>query len=223
MLSCQLRLEGYEITALEPVGLGFGHFIELQKIVLYCSNLCGCEPKIMECSSEELMSEENYGFIFSINVMEHISDWKLALKKIKSALVHGGVYHFICPNYNFPYEPHFKIPNLWSKKITEFFCGRYITLANMPDPIGTWESLNWITSSELDSYARELKGVKLEFNNDRFRLLLVRACSNFYFSRRLPYFFRILIMLIVKLRLHHAAQYCPVLIHPTIDCKMTKA
>ena len=42
--------------------------------------------------------------------MEHVDDVPLVLRRVMSALRPGAAYRFVCPNYRFPFEPHFDIP-----------------------------------------------------------------------------------------------------------------
>ena len=71
--------------------------------------------------------------------------WHVFLKTVGNSLVVGASYRFTCPNYLFPYEPHFNIPTLFSKQITEECLGTgYLAVTTVPDPAGTWKSLNWI-------------------------------------------------------------------------------
>jgi hypothetical protein len=223
LLSCQLCLEGFDVTALEPVGLGFGHFDELQKIVMSCAVQMGCTPTILECTAENLLVNESYGYAFSINVMEHIKDWRYALQKIMHSLHEGSSYHFICPNYTFPWESHFNIPIFLSKKITKLFYQKKIIGANMPDPAGTWDSLNWINYIAVLSFAKKMNWKKPEFNPDRLKMSLLRACNDLEFSRRLPNFLRNSIKFIVWSNLHLLSGLIPVFFQPVIDCKLTNS
>ena len=53
---------------------------------------------------------KKYDIIYSVNVFEHLSDWKLYLDKTEDWLKPKGVNIILCPNYSFPYESHFRIP-----------------------------------------------------------------------------------------------------------------
>jgi hypothetical protein len=84
-----------------------------------------------------------------------------------------------------------------SKKITKLFYQKKIIGANMPDPAGTWDSLNWINYIAVLSFAKKMNWKKPEFNSDRLKMSLLRACNDLEFSRRLPNFLRNSIKFIV--------------------------
>ncbi len=119
ILSCQLASEGYTVTALEPTGEGFSHFEKLRSIVLEQAEIAGQTPNLLFIPAEKLTDKDLYDFAFSINVMEHVQDVESVVYKVAEALRPSGVYHFTCPNYSFPYEPHFNIPTFFSKPLTE--------------------------------------------------------------------------------------------------------
>ena len=62
---------------------------------------------LIESPIEDFEYDHKFDFIFSINVMENLKDPYSVLIQMNSALKFGGKYRFFCPNYDFPYEPHF--------------------------------------------------------------------------------------------------------------------
>ena len=48
--------------------------------------------------------------VFSANVLELVPDLVSALERMQSVPAEGGVQRHVCPNYAFPYEPHFFVP-----------------------------------------------------------------------------------------------------------------
>jgi 2-polyprenyl-3-methyl-5-hydroxy-6-metoxy-1,4-benzoquinol methylase len=119
LLSCQLVREGFQVTALEPTGAGFSHFERMRKLVLQRAEVLGCLPRMLDQSAEALSEQNCFDYAFSVNVMEHVEDIALSIGNVGSSLKHGATYRFTCPNYLFPYEPHFNIPTLFSKRLTE--------------------------------------------------------------------------------------------------------
>ena len=118
ILCCYVQSKGFDVHAIEPHGNGFTHFAKLRKVVLaHAAQYCVI-PKVYDCFVENIDMKNLYDFSYSINVMEHVGDLHLSLKKIVDSLKCGGVYKFTCPNYRFPYEPHFEIPIILTKKIT---------------------------------------------------------------------------------------------------------
>lgn len=223
ILSCQLAREGYAVTALEPTGDGFSHFSKLHLIVLEQANKLGYIPKLLLLPAEELADKNQYDFAFSINVMEHVENVECVVDKVAESLRPMGVYHFTCPNYLFPYEPHFNIPTLFSKQLTEFFMKHYIQYnKNMPDPLGTWRSLNWISVPQLTKIVRQHQNLSLHFNKAMLGEALVRVTTDSKFASRRSFWMRLLIKIIVSLKLHNLIIYLPAHIQPIIDCSITK-
>jgi len=118
LLSCQLVREGFDVTALEPVGKGFSHFNQMREVVLECAKTLGCCPSILNMPAEELNVSNYFDYAFSINVMEHVSDVECVIRNVGKSLTLGSCYRFTCPNYFFPYEPHFNFLTLISKELT---------------------------------------------------------------------------------------------------------
>jgi SAM-dependent methyltransferase len=222
--SCQLTREGYAVTSLEPIGDGFSHFSELQALVLQYAKSRGIEPEIVRIPVEELAAEGRFAFAFSVNVMEHVGSVPTAIRNVGRALRPGGEYRFICPNYLFPYEPHFDIPTLLSKRLTaRVFAARISRSDKVVDPEGVWRSLNWITVSAVEQAARLVPGMDVKFDRNMFRIVLLRAIKDAEFSARRAGWVRILVRGFVFLGLHRLVGYLPPHVHPMIDCTMTRS
>lgn len=149
MLSSYLRSEGYDITALEPAAPGFDFFTQIREVV---REEAGTSLPVLEIQAEEL-SPSNHGFfqfIFSINVLEHISDIKAAITGMSSVLAGGGRMWHTCPNYLVPYEPHFGIP-----LIPLFPRGTGFLLPGRISRSELWRGLNFITYFELKRLASQ--------------------------------------------------------------------
>lgn len=224
MLSCQLVREGYVVTALEPIGHGFSHFTELQAIVLQYAAGHGVAPVLLRIPVEELAADGQFPLAFSVNVMEHVESVPMAIRTIGNALSQGGEYRFVCPNYAFPYEPHFDTLTLFSKKLTEYFLGsRILRSEKVVDPQGVWRSLNWITVSMVKREARRVPGIDVQFSRKMFGISLLRAINDKEFAARRARWVRILARGMVRLRLHELTEYLPPLLHPMMDCTMTRS
>ena len=90
-------------------------------IDLKTKNLIPKSIGIRNLRFEDFKPRKKYDIIYSVNVFEHLLDWKLYIDKTKEWLKPQGVNIILCPNYSFPYESHFKIPILLNKEITYFF------------------------------------------------------------------------------------------------------
>ena len=111
LLSSALQTIGFQTTALEPIGAGFSHIDRIRRAVWAFAGQHGCRPRLLEIPAERLACDAEFDFAFSINVMEHVDDVAMVLRRVWAALRPGATYLFVCPNYSFPYEPHFDIPD----------------------------------------------------------------------------------------------------------------
>lgn len=224
LLSCLLQKEGFRVAALEPIGPGFSMFSELQAVVLEYAKGNGFAPEIMAIGVEDLQETEKFAFAFSINVMEHVPSVSVALERVANALVPGGEYRFTCPNYWFPYEPHFNIPTLVTKGVTEMVLGRVIfSSKRVTDPHGTWDSLNWISIFQVKRIVRRLTGMTVVFNREALGQVLERVETDPSFAQRRSGWMRKVVGILVFFRVHRAAMILfPLLFYPIIDCCVRK-
>ena len=223
LLSCQLRREGFYVTALEPVGDGFSCLARLREIVVDAAKERGWVPEMIGLPVEQLPTEDLFDYAFSINVMEHVDNVSLAIERITRSLRLGSSYRFTCPNYLFPYEPHFDIPILASKRWTERAFTRRIAEGNgLDDPQGVWRSLNWITVPAIRGAASKLRDLDVRFNRAFLETVLERVVTDAGFATRRSGFIRRFVRALVALRIHRLATLFPPELHPTIDCVLTR-
>ncbi len=141
------------IEGIEPNSQGFEFFSDFQ------SNL---ENQIkIHCGGYETFdSNKSWDFIFSVNVFEHLPDWKNFIGFLKQNLSSRGTAMILCPNYSFPYESHFGLPIIFTKRLTYFFFQNYIrAFEKKNECAGLWQSLNFVKYREV---ARCLKSNKME-------------------------------------------------------------
>lgn len=223
LLSCQLVQEGFEVTALEPTGPGFSHFEQLRQLVRDRAESLGCLPRVVDLPAEAFTEKNRYDFAFSVNVMEHVNDVPRVMANIADSLVAGASYRFTCPNYLFPYEPHFNIPTLFSKKLTEkVLHSRIFDSKSMPDPAGLWQSLNWIDVLQVRRVARGLAGISATFDLSVLVSTLERVAVDQDFASRRSPAIRIILLLLVRLRLHQIFRFVPAMFQPIMDCRLKK-
>lgn len=223
ILSCQLLREGYQITALEPIGEGFSHFKALQDVVLKVATSANKPLAIISSPAEHLNVNSTFDYAFSINVMEHVSDEKQVITNVMNALKTGAKYRFICPNYTFPYEPHFNIPTLFSKPLTEkVFKKRILSHQTLTDPWGTWQSLNWISVLKVKKIIDQLNNSSIMFSRNLLFKMLERAVIDHQFSKRRSGWMNAIFKGIVSLKLHKLTVYIPATAQPVIDCVVLK-
>lgn len=223
ILSCQLVREGYAVTALEPVGQGFSHFNEMQNVILNLARQDGFCPNILQIHAEHLELQNSFDFAFSINVMEHVDNVSQVIRQVVNALKPDAIYRFICPNYSFPYEPHFNIPTIYSKKITEtIFKNKIYANSTMSDPAGTWRSINWISVGLVRDIANKSNS-QIMFSKRLLLKMIERVVDDPIFSARRPSWLKFIFKLVIKLNLHKLTQYIPVGFQPIMDCSIYSA
>jgi SAM-dependent methyltransferase len=223
LLTCQLAREGFSVTAVEPTGVGFGSFEELAATVLALAALDGAVPTIGRCRAEEFTNSARVAFAFSVNVMEHVDAPDLAIARVSAVLSPGGSYRFLCPNYLFPYEPHFNIPTAGGKALTEWLMrGRIERNTSLDDPAGLWKSLNWITVPQVKRIARSDKSLEARFRTSTLVWMLERALSDVEFAKRRPSWMVAAIRMFSTLRLLRLASLVPAIFQPVMDVRLTK-
>lgn len=218
ILSCLLAEEGFAVTSIEPVGDGFGEFPALAQIVL---DTAFAKPAIARVRGEDFISETQFDFAFSVNVMEHVDDPQTVISRVMAALTPGAHYRFFCPNYLFPYEPHFNMPTLWSKEITQFVFHERIRRHPMSDPIGTWGSLNWITVPKVKHIVHRL-GLVARFDTAIFSQQLERVRHDAGFATRRGKYLSRTIRHFTGLGLHRTLNLLPASCLPTMDVTLKK-
>lgn len=223
LLSCQLVREGFDVTALEPVGDGFTHFERMKTLILDLARLTDCAPKIVDVKAEDFCWVNCFDYAFSVNVMEHVENVDLAIKNIVQSIKTSTTYRFTCPNYWFPYEPHFNIPTIITKKITEKVFWRKIAgNKKLPDPIGTWRSLNWISVAKIKKTVKAIEKTSVRFNRNFLTQTLNRVTTDKEFAKRRSGFVVIVIKVLVAIGLHRFTALIPVSLQPIIDCSIMR-
>lgn len=219
LLGCLLAEEGFAVTSIEPVGDGFGEFAVLAKLILHEARK---QPTLAACRAEDFASDVRFDFAFSVNVMEHVDDVGVVIDRVIAVLNPGASYRFFCPNYLFPYEPHFNIPTFFTKAWTYRLLRNKIDHHPMHDPAGAWASLNWITVPKVLRLARR-RGLHATCNRHLLVALLERAVSDTEFAARRSSGVVGLIRGLVTLRLHRLAALVPVSIQPAMDVRLRAA
>ena len=94
--------QDYDITSIEP-GRFTGFTDELRNKILDQHKL-----KVHTTTVENFTTDSKFDFIFSMNVLEHTDDIKQHIISCMNLLKDEHSLLFIqCPNYTFPFEPHF--------------------------------------------------------------------------------------------------------------------
>ena len=223
ILSCYLVKCGFKITALEPIGTGFSQFKTLQKLIIDYAVKTNCKPTIETTPIESFKLIKHFDFAFSVNVMEHVEDYSKAIINIHDALKTNGQYRFSCPNYIFPYEPHFNIATLFNKKLTEFvFKDKIYTNQKVGDPVGLWESLNWINVYKVSKVVKGIDDATVFFNTKMISDTILRVTTDSVFASRRSKWMIKIAMYAVNSKLYKLFGYLPASLVPIIDCTITR-
>jgi 2-polyprenyl-3-methyl-5-hydroxy-6-metoxy-1,4-benzoquinol methylase len=174
-LSGQLAREGFEVTALEPVGIGFDTLGELGQLVQECYAEIGITFEHLPCRAEEVSRCDEFDFAFAINVLEHVDSVETVLDRVVTTLRPGARFRFRCPNYDFPYESHFGWIIPPSKPAAQWVANSRLAHSQIPQAQGLWESLNWISVRQIRAWARTRDDAQLLLNPDALHEIWIRA------------------------------------------------
>jgi SAM-dependent methyltransferase len=168
---------GVDIVELEPVGAGF-EFIAAARAAL--GEHAPTRPRHLAIGVDQLDPAEHGQFelVFSINVLEHVPDWRRALDRMRAVLAPGGLIVHLCPNYAVPYEPHFGVPLVPLRPA--------LTERMLPHRIvdtGLWRSLNWVTAGGVRRWARQ-RGMEVDFRRGLLADAIERLSTDEEFRRR---------------------------------------
>ncbi len=216
-LATQLASEGYEVTTVEPVAKGFTEMHYIMTSFALVASLEKIEFNFVNTPIEDSRFDREFDFAFSINVMEHLKNPYTVLNDILKLIEHGGSYRFVCPNYDFPYEPHFA-KWLFLRKNSGFYLSpKQARKGNvfLKDRDGLYESLNFITYKKI---FKSVDKARYSFfvNQNALHALTDRALIDDKLQARHRLLSKVVISL-NKLHLLKIVKLVPVSIQPTLD------
>jgi SAM-dependent methyltransferase len=188
ILSAFIANLGHEVTALEPASPGFSVMKDLGDAVDEFAMKNSIVFRSIQDTGENFSQANTFDFAFSINVMEHVSSVETTLDNVVDSLRPDGTYVFICPNYSFPFEPHFSLPTLISKTLTDKFI-RKVAIRRSSNPenaLDLWNSLNWISSRQVKAWAKLREDVNVVISKRSLTLYLDRTSGESEFDNRHP-------------------------------------
>lgn len=145
--------EGAEIVSVEPSGGGWGSEFRTFGLSLI-GGLTGHAEQFVDACVERLDWPDNeFDLVVSHNVLEHVTDPVQGLREMYRVARPGGTLLHSCPNYIFPYEPHYKVPVI---PCMVRLSGRVCWRVFQADPL--WRSLNSINSLMVMRTANSLPG-----------------------------------------------------------------
>lgn len=212
---------GFRVSAVDPQSADFGQMYLMRQIVE--GAWMGEVPYVQWVNGDLSSLEEEQGkfeYVYAINVVEHVNDVPEFVSQCVKMLRPGGVFRFVCPNYSLPYEPHFNMPTLFSKRLTRWVLARKIANSRITDPAGLWDELSWPTQRQLVRTLKEF-GLPYRFNSLATRLYVERASQDAHFTERKGRTFALLgdgLSLIPS----HLYSRIPDSILPIIDCTVVR-
>jgi 2-polyprenyl-3-methyl-5-hydroxy-6-metoxy-1,4-benzoquinol methylase len=220
-LSIQLASEGFKVTSIEPIGKGFDGINSIMQIFLEIAQTEKLYFNLYENEVEDFVSEKRFDFVFSINVMEHLRNPYLVMAQITELLNQNGSYRFICPNYSFPYEPHFA-KLMFLRKNQAFHLSYKRASKNnqvIGDSLGLYQSINFITYNKLQ---RNFDYGKFEMLGNKKALFRIasRSLSDDTLQKRHTTLHKI-VKFLLKLKLLNCLKFFPISIQPILDITIT--
>lgn len=177
LTSAYLSSCGFDVSALEPAGVGFEEHASLAAGV---ATVVGSTHEFLTIGAGELDAEVHGTFevIFSNNVLEHIDDLSGALAAMRGVMARDGLMIHSCPNYSVPFEPHFGVPLVpgrprWTRRV-------------LPASIGAssvWASLNFVRARDIRRSATEL-GLRVDFRGGSLAASIERLGTDLEFRAR---------------------------------------
>ena len=136
-----------QFSGIDPNISGFHNL----KTIISKLNEDGYNIKVESTGVEKYSSDKKFDLIFSINVFEHVEDQIQYLLKTHELLNKNGLNVILCPNYDFPYEPHFVIPIIINKKITKFiFNSKIKNFEKKENEHGLWDGLSFLGRKKIE-------------------------------------------------------------------------
>lgn len=178
LLASVLRARGVDVVAIEPVGEGFAFTDAVQAELASILGMRAVAP--LRAPAEALNPDPHgrFDLIFSINVLEHMRPLHPNLDGMARVLAPGGVMIHTCPNYTFPYEPHYRMPLLPGAPALTPYLGKP-RLRHEP----LWRSLNFITAGDVKRFAGR-HGLSAKLAAGKLAEAIERTQSDLAFASR---------------------------------------
>lgn len=134
---------------------------------------------------EEFKPNKRYDLIYLVNVFEHLKSWEKLLVVLDDWLTDSGVCVVLCPNYSFPYEPHFMIPIIFNKKTTfKLFENFIINHKKSKDGIGFWSGLNFVKKKDVEKFVKNNSRLLLSDRREVLEQMILRLHTDTEFKKR---------------------------------------
>jgi len=219
LLAMNLAAKGFEVTAFEPQASGFADMHKMRDQIT--ANWSGSIPQVnFRDSSIDNSTRLNRpaDYIFAINVIEHVPDYKVLITYALKLKASNGVMRIICPNYAIPYEPHLELPIVFNKSLTWRIFKRRIINSPIENPREFWQDLSWPSQRRLKKTFEELN-LRAEFSRDATNFYINRALRDTTFLDRKGKVIGTIIKSFAFVA-KHLTKFIPISLVPIIDCRI---
>lgn len=218
LLSLLVAERGFRVTSYEPMSAGFGQMRLFRSLLIeaWDGDLPDVEWRDTNFGESDESPSAGYCFAYAINVIEHVPGYESLVKLMYESLSPSGILRIICPNYSFPYEPHFETPTVWSKRLTRRIFEQRIAESDIASAFDFWEDLSWPTVVKLRHILAPVSD-SFVFLRDATEAYVVRAREDVVFTRRKPRIIRSIAGVAPLL-----VRAMPVSLLPVIDVRVRK-
>jgi 2-polyprenyl-3-methyl-5-hydroxy-6-metoxy-1,4-benzoquinol methylase len=212
IVSACLALYGAHVTMVEPSTGVFDYHHAMCAELFKALNL---KANLIATPIEDMSTQQQYDLIFSINVLEHLSNVDTAFSVMSTSLANDGIMFHMCPNYLVPYEPHVGV------LLVPFFPKLSFIVSKKLKSHPVSNMLTFITVPHIKKLAKKY-GLTVRFFPDVMYQSFMRLVTDREFKKRqsgLPlYAFRVL----QSLHLLKITKYVPVCLQTPVAFEMKK-
>ncbi len=222
MLSLLVGDKDFQVVSFEPESAGFSIMKKFRSALI--SVWLGAGKSRVEWIDQRYSAPtSNAGmadFIFAVNVIEHAPLWRELIAEIIESEKPDARLRLIYPNYIYPYEPHFQIPTLFSKRITRWAMAKRIEASAITDPGAFWDDLSWPTGGQIARQCRKI-GYDCSFSRRALLSYLERFQHDESFRERKGKLFTVGVKVFFPL-LTHLMNWIPGRYLPVIDVTISR-
>lgn len=185
LLGRLMAQHGHRLVMYEPGGTGFSTMRVLSQLV---SDAWIGPPVELEARWQAFnLDQRDAGtaaLVVAFNVIEHAPSPAYLVAEATRLLSPDGLGRFICPNYAFPYEPHFGMPTLFRKDLTfRVMRARVVGNGLIAEPESFWDDLSWPTTRSLHEELKRL-GVDHRFGRGAALAYVGRLVEPTFLARK---------------------------------------
>lgn len=172
---------GFLVTAAEPFAEGFEKSKKALNAVRSTSDR---EFRLIPATIDAIPAQERFDLIVSFNVLEHTQSWETVLQESLVRLSPLGTILALCPNGDFPYEPHLGIPTCGSKQLTRALLKDTIRRRETTLEIeGLFDGLNFIRTRHVQAWCKA-NGLSCELDPGILPRMVARVAEDPEFRAR---------------------------------------